>query len=691
MENSLTKDPVDQGIKNYASYWGVGPVFLSQNYTNAQKIYLLKTSELGQFSYTIPQDCDECVFCEPIIKNFAIEAEYCSHPLFARGNSSYIGQPILAIIAKDIQEATQITSQIPIVYADEPTIAITLENFTQEDVLLETKLISENFDQVIRESSYETLRLDYTIPEQISQQNCQYGAYAIMEGSEKIRVYVTSDWPTHVHENLVDCLGLKPENIILTPLHHAGVENNMLIEPTFWACYVAIATWKTKKPTKIIFPDITGIQLAHSAPAAISINLGIDPQTMSISYTIDAVLSAGYYGYLMDELAERILSSFFQFYQPKIYHIRIRSIITNEPPRGPFLSLASSYIQSLVSLTLGFLANRHTSPLALIYTQILCHDPHLSCILDRHFIQLNQITDFKRKALAYQMQAKHQAKNLLLNENPISLRLRGISYASAIGLGGFILPQYQRLSTTAILKDNGDLAIYIPQLLYQEKNIPIWIDLIAEHLKIDKEKILIYPDFQLKIGPYIPGLSMTMMGPLLKKVAYELQKNRELADIEYPIKVALSYENYAHLQETDDIELSSNLNGKKHSVLTCAVELYVDPVSLEIRIEDLTFILSCGAVIDYNAMYAHITKTVQQVLEWLNPHLKPLSIPSFKLFIDEDSALPYPLAINAIVESTLTAAYLGALSQSINTPLVTFPYNSQMIFEILKIKVVEPG
>ncbi len=682
-----SSDTHQQGISKF--YWGNNAQFLSQNYMAAQTIYLLLSTHIGPYKYTLPESIQDKVFNRAPKENFHIKGTYCSYHLFADNISHYIGQPILAIVENSEKKAQEIASLIQVEYeqAEENLTPVTLSEYAQENILLEKKEQTGLLESIFNNEENNILDFHYDIPSQYNIPNCSFGAYAFIGSDERINIYVTTDWPSHVQKYVSECLGQEKDSIIIHPLTQGHLANNLLIEPTLWACYAAIATQKTGKPCKLLFnPTLAQKTLAPSPENKIHVQLALDPDNTILACKTHIAVAAGYQGYFMDEYLAQIYELFIHMYQFPEYSLKIDIVQTTQRPRGPYLPSSRAGLQCALESILNRISQLYNyAPDELRLSLLNEQNQHDTNILEELFSQVLEHADFQRKNLAYHMEAEQTIAHFFDEQNTISLPLRGIGLSCAKAAAGLIIAEYQNLTLWAQWPaENEKLTIKISCLPHNLIFITYWKNTLADCLGISSDAIEILTESSKENGPYALGTAIAKIDPLMIKLCDNLKKKAKTK--KFPIIHSVAYEYETQIQEQD------------RSMMTCVAEVMIDPIEFSIKILHLDFALYCGPVRDEAALYTYFSTALMQTLQWIShTNEGPQSIwradvslwPGFNLNIMENTKeeeFSSPLPVAGLIQSTLPAAYLTAVSQALNQSISTFPIFPKTIFEILKLE-----
>ena len=671
-------------------FWGNNAQFLSQNYIAAQNVYLLLSTQTGPYSYTLSGSIKDKVFDAAPKEDFHIEGTYCSYHLFARNISRYIGQPILAIVESSKEKAQEVAALIQVEYEepDESIKPVTLSEYAQENILFGKNEQSPNFQSIFNSEENTILNFYYDTPTQYNVPNCTFGAYAFIGDDARMNVYVSTDWPSHVHKHVAECLGKDKDSVIIHPLTQGRLSNNLLIEPTLWACYAAIAAQKTAKPCKLLFsPAMAKEALAPGSENKIHIQIALDPEKKILACKTHIAVAAGYQGYFMDEYLAQIYDLFTHMYQFPEYALGIDIVQTSQRPRGAYLSSCRAGLQCAMESMLNQISRFYNhSPDQLRLALIHMNNEQRTHIMEQLFSRVLEHADFQRKNLAYHMEAEQTIAHFFDEQTTISLPLRGIGLSCAMAARGLLTSAYQKVTLSAQWPaENEKLTIKINSLPHNLYFIAYWKHMLSGRLGINVDAIEILAETHTEGGPYALGMSVGKIDPLMSKLCDNLKK--KLKTKKFPLNYSLSRED-----DTQPVRQTS----QEHAMMTCVVEVMIDPIEFKIKIVHLDFALYCGLVRDEATLRAYFSTALIQTLQWIfHTDAGPQSIwradfsvwPGFNLNIVPNSSREASLSalpVTGLIQSTLPSAYLTAVSQAVNQPVPTFPVFPETIFNILK-------
>ena len=671
-------------------FWGNNAQFLSQNYIAAKNVYLLLSTQTGPYTYTLSGSIKDKIFDAAPKEDFHIEGTYCSYHLFAQNISHYIGQPILAIVENSEEKAKEVAALIQVEYQEPGEFfkPVTLSEYAQENILFRKNEQSPNFQSIFNNEENTILSFCYDIPGQHNVPNCTFGAYAFIDSDGCMNVYVSTDWPSHVHKHVAKCLGKDKDSVIIHPLTQGRLANNLLIEPTLWACYAAIAAQKTAKPCKLLFsPVMANETLAPGSENKIHIQMVLDSEKKILACKTHIAVAAGYQGYFMDEYLAQVYDLFTHMYQFPEYALSIDIVQTTQRPRGPYLSSCRAGLQCAMESMLNQISRfyDHSSD-QLRLTLIHMKNEQCAHIMEKLFSRVLEHADFQRKNLAYHMEAEQTIVHFFDEQTIISLPLRGIGLSCATAASGLLTGAYQKVTLSAQWPaENEKLTIKINSLPHNLYFIAYWKDMLAGRLSINVDEIEILTETHTEDGPYALGTSVVKIDLLMSKLCDSLKK--KIKTKKFPLNYSLSWENDTQ---------SAQQAPQDHAMMTCVAEVMIDPIKFKIKIVHLDFALYCGLVRDEATLRAYFSTELIQTLQWIfhtdggpqNIWRADFSVwPGFSLNIVPNSSQEVSLSalpVTGLIQSTLPSAYLTAVSQAVNQPVPTFPVFPETIFNILK-------
>ena len=255
-------------------------------------------------------------------------------PLLCSGKIMYEGEPILLLYGADERCLEQIASEIRIEYETDYTI-MPFENYQEYQINKRLTFNKGKSDskirdafRVIEERFFTSFQNHFDVEPQ--------GAIA-RKNDEGFEIICTSQWPFNVRNNVSACLGMNAKDISVRVPSMGKSHNGKLWYSGIQACYAAIVSKKTGRPSICLLPKQDAVLYTPRRAASIIKHItGLDEEGNILGRKIDILINAGAYPILSEEAINRICFSAAGVYMTQALSIEAKIIRTNFPPAGAF-------------------------------------------------------------------------------------------------------------------------------------------------------------------------------------------------------------------------------------------------------------------------------------------------------------------------------------------------------------------
>lgn len=511
------------------------------------------------------------------------------------------------------------------------------------------------------------------------------GAYCYTEG-EKLHVYVPSKWTYYLQNTLSQVLNIPAKNIYIHKTKATGVYSNGLWRTTQIATQVALASYLSKKPVKLVLSQKEqrtymqpGVKTEITYKVVIKEDGRID--TMNILIDVDV----GCTNPFAQELLDRLSIAACNYYKPNNLYIKATARTSKNPPTSISLkgvdSQAFFAVENEMS-AISRLTHIYPDELRLINSipEKNVHFPFETEIADVSEIIQNtlKMSDFNRKYASFRMDAIDRVGS---DSTPFfALPLRGVGLATGYITSGFWgstqLTQDVQIEVTLTAEDKVIIHAIKPSDVVQE----IWKKTAADIFQLPKQNIQIDSSYVLEDIPTVPEeifSTIGLMNELLKKCCNDIQKKRFHQALPISSKRAIT----PAMKKVWDKE---NFSGNPYAAISSAstvVEVEVDTYTYSEKIKGIWITINCGELFDETAAIKTVRLEIQQELTML---VQGKTVTCDQVFINFIQSGNKSGQIGGLVHNTLPAAFSSALTLALATKLTHLPCTEQQLFKLIK-------
>lgn len=511
------------------------------------------------------------------------------------------------------------------------------------------------------------------------------GAFAYMEGNI-LHIYVPSKWSFIVQKTISEVLNIPKENVFVHKTKTTGVFSNGLWRTTIIAAQVALASYLSKKPVKLVYTQHEQKHFMAPGPdTRIFYNVAMLPDGTIDTMKISAKINVGCANPFAKELTDRIALASFSYYKPKNLYVNVETFTSKNPPTSIDLTKVESQ---------AFFAIENQIQTISRITQIFPDEVrqlNANTKKNENFpftIQLEKkeetiantirISDFNRKYASYRMDA---ITRIVSDSNPFfALPLRGVGLATAYNSANYLgapgLTHDISMEVTLTSEDKVIIHAITPSDVIKS----IWKSTASEIFQLPKENIEINSLYEIENIPPIPDdvfSTIGLMNELLKKCCNDIQKKR----FHQPLPISSKKTVTSSMKKNWDKE---NFKGNPYSTTSfacTAVEVELDPYTYSEKIKGVYISISCGRVFDKNAALRNVRLEIQQELTML---VEGKTVACDNIMIDFIPSDTKAGQIRDLVHNTLPAAFAAALSLALATQLTKLPCTETQLFKLIK-------
>lgn len=557
------------------------------------------------------------------------------------------------------------------------------------------------------------------------------GAVAYMENGD-IHIYAPTKWTYFLHKTISEVLNISPERVFVHKTITSEIKSSGLWRTTQLATQVAIASFLTGKPVKLVLSHAeednylqAGVKAKFAYKSLVSPTTGII-KAMEVHINIDI----GYANPFAQEITDRMAIASCNYYKPQNIFIKSVAHTSKNPPTSICLKGVDSQAFFAIENHMEQICSKVEIPLpaecsesefnAIIaskgkenvqYFKIM-QDP-CNCkyiVIDKEkfdvrlinshnenfplklnlggvkeaIFKVKQLSDFDRKNIAFRRDAESRMSD---NKNSFfALPMRGIGLATAYNNSGYLgtstVPFDPKIEVT--LNANNNVVIHARKPSDSIKNI--WRNIVASTLQIkndsntNKDIIEINSDFALDEMPRTPEDAnnfISIMNELLKKCCNDIKKKHFQQAL--PIYAKKSLPKVS--KRTWDTESFSGNPFFNTGFAAAVVEVELDLYTYSERIKNIWVVVDCGELFDEKAARKTISLEIQQELTSLVEG-KTVTCDNFNISFIKSKRKP--CQINKLIHNTIPAAFSSALSLALTTSLTTIPCTEKRLFQLVQ-------
>ena len=549
--------------------------------------------------------------------------------------------------------------------------------FEKKSLAQAEKKLFENSKDFI---SSESWRLNFLPP--LWKETC--GSFCWKEG-KYLHISAPTRWTWHLMQTVAATLNIPAEDIIVHKTKTSGVFSKGLWRTSVLAAQVALASYLTSKPVKLILSqEEQDSYMAPGVKTQVTYKTAVSKEGIinGISAFID--IDVGCFNPFAQEITDRMAIVACNYYQPQNIHILAKAHTSKNPPTSICLRGIDSQIFFAIENHIQKIAEEtNMLPEELRLINLNKKATGFPFIFDSEhamdtFHKAVEVSDFNRKYSSFNMGALDRIQE---NSNPFfALPLRGIGIATAFNVSDYYgttsFPSDDKIEVTISQNEQVTIHAINPSQGVQR----IWKKTAADILNIKKENIIIDSEYELTDLPTSPEdahNTITSINELIKKACNDIQKKR----IHQPLPITVKESFYFSLKKGWNKEEFKGTPFGPASYATAVVEVELDTYTYNERIKGIWLVIDCGELYDKPAALKAIRLEIQQELEML---VSGKTIPCDNISITFIQTRNNSGQIGELVRNTLPAAFSSALSLALATQLTKIPCTEKQLFELIK-------
>ncbi len=667
--------------------------------------------------HALPEDAF-CITAREIPGRNALCVDGETMPLLARDECHYLGEPVAVVAGPSQRAVISAMRTIDIDYEERapklsfvppaPSQVIARETGERGDVEAALSASANRVEGIYRTEIQEHL---YNEPQ---------GAVALFDEGRLV-IRSATQWPFHVRETVAACLDRALEDVVVRPADPGIALDGKLWYPSIVAAHAAMLASATGRPVKLVYSNIEDFRFTPKrAPFVFHYVTGVTEEGRLSAVDIDVTFNAGAYGLFTREICDRVIAAVMMMYDCRDVRVRVVSARTNLPPLNVLSGFGSS--------SALFATETHVTRVA----EIASIDPltwrraNLAAgstaggasggtsggasggtsggkrtgrsRVERVLEPVARESDFSRKFAAYELQKKRRAE---FAEELTPTHGIGIA-VGAQGAGFLGAAESLRGGTVVVrLQSDGSAVLRTSAVPGSRIVIARWRGQIAEILGLDPSNVQVEnadtagtPDS----GPSTLSRNVAMVSRLIDQACNAIQKKR----FRSPLPIEVRRSSRAQRARGYDARTLSGTPFPRASYGAAVVEVGVDPVTFESRVQTVWLAVDAGRILDETEARRALEMSVYQAVEWATHEIitfrdgaiDPRSYLSYRNV--SEPALPQlhitllhskdadPEGLGELPQSCVPAALAAAVSQATGRYMDQIPTNPALIHAYLE-------
>ena len=514
------------------------------------------------------------------------------------------------------------------------------------------------------------------------------GAFAYTEGA-KIHVFVPTRWTAFTQKAVAAALGISEETVFIHKTKSAGIYPSGLARTTQLAVQIALASWLSKKPVKLVLSQkeqenymVPGVLTEITYRSALT----KEGRLKALKILID--IDIGCSNPFAQEITDRIAIAAASWYKPENLYISAKAHTSKNPPTSISMQIIES--QAFFAIEneiqkISNLSNIFPDELRLMNTEPPRAFPfNITTGNVQEVIQATlKQSDFNRKYSSFHMDAIDRAEK---DSKPFfALPLRGIGLATAYIPSGYYGQTSFSNDAKMEVTLGADEKLVIHAIKPSEVIQEIWKSSAAEMLQISKQNIQINSDFPYDEMPEAPEdsySSISIMNELVKKCCTDIQKKR----FHQPLPLTSKRTSSMTSKAKWDRDKFSGTPYFTTSFIATVVEVELDTYTYNEKIKGIWVTVDCGELFDEAAAERAIRLEIQQELTML---VKGKTVPCDAININFIQSNNKSGQVGGLIHNSLPAAFSSALSLALTTQLTEIPCTEELLFHLIRDRTKE--
>lgn len=497
---------------------------------------------------------------------------------------------------------------------------------------------------------------------------------------DRYSLHTASQWPQTIQQNGARLLGIRKE-MIITENHPADyIGHNRLILPTLVSCCALLLAHASDKNVSITMDgSLDSLPVFDSGDFKFDFKMTLNPDFRPEAIEIDLVHQAGSVSLFTGEILDRVCHYLLTAFSGASVTVNAKAVSSDSPPSDGGPGMGQAIAAMALSLFRETIRERSPDiPPDWLFQSPMTSTKRSASRGDTPTGEWNTLllpllaeSDFLRKSESSRLTTETKSDECF-HYHP----LRG--YGLSLGMAGanFIRkhPDFASLSVSLMLDKEGKLFIKPSTLPCHAELYEFWRMMGESILSVPRQNIHFLSESIYGTG--ILSRNVTLMTDLIRKGLVSIQNRR----FRQPLPIEVNKTISGKQGKSWDPDLFSGEPYSGVSRAGAVIEVVMDYCTSRPVVNHIWFTADCGLVLNEGIARSILESEIHSALDLCqNQNLSHLSLirgerlPQISLrFLPGGDE---PLGIEGLAFSTIPGAYLQAINQTLNNPVLALPFN----------------
>ncbi len=570
-------------------------------------------------------------------------------PFLAEGEVNYIGEPILIVVGPDREVLETLIEGIRIEY-EELKPVFTIEDAEKEgdkNCFVNYKIEKGDIAGAKRrakkiiEGTYRTGLQEHIYLE-------TQGMIALYDEGKGVSIYGSMQCPFYVKGAIEQAFNLPEDRVRIVQTTTGGGFGGKEDYPSLIAAYAAFASYRSRKPVKIILGRSEDIKLTTKRhPSRTKIKTYIDGENNILGMEIDSVLDGGAYEGLSSVVLQRDIFAATGVYRIDNVFVRGRALKTNNVPRGAFrgfggpqaiFAIEMHMYKTAVELGLDPLEFKRKYFLNRNDITLTGGKIHADVKLEEMTEKLLFVSGYREKTERFKVINRGTYEKIgarVESESSVLERVKGVKRLKGIGFSAFNhgcgftgSGERDKIKARVRLKEleDGRVELLVSSVEMGQGARTTLRKIVAETMGIPFENVVYDNPDTSRVpdsGPTVASRTAMIVGNIVREAALEmanrLKERNKISNEGKKGKFLEVEKTYRQPEEiTWDQDRFKGDAYPDYSWGVNAIEVSVDPFTYEVTIEGIWGVFDFGVPVDSAIVKGQIEGGIAQGLGWAN-------------------------------------------------------------------------
>jgi CO/xanthine dehydrogenase Mo-binding subunit len=601
-------------------------------------------------------------------------------PLLGSNHTLWPGQPVALVCSRD---RTRLSEYLDLCEDSFKKVKTGKGSFLKQEKVFASHLIQKGNPEAVIKKSDRVFEETIDIPSSKFMSSQPWSAFCRKEG-DRYTVHTASQWPHSIQINGARLLGIRKDRIIVENHPADYVNQNRIFIPTLFACYALLLSSRLNQSVSMT-SGIAGnrILTPPSGDIRFHFRMSLDSDSLMESLVADIKYSAGASQLFTGETLDRICHVLKTSCRIPHFLIKAKAVQTQTPPSdgGPLFGSAATFLA--LDLFLGSLETRIPDGSRLWRSrQSLAEETAksgkkagISVNPMKALVEIiTELSGYSRKSAAYEQANSSRGVN-----TGVGHPLRGMGLGFGFSGSNFIRksPDLASISVSLLLDKDGKLFIKPSNVPCHTELLELWRKIASSSLALPRENIHFLVDpFN---GTGILSRNVTMMTDLIKKGLNTIQGKRFREPLPIGVTKTISGND---LRGWDP----KTLTGEPYSSISRAaavVEIILRKGDALPELRKIWLYADCGQLLDEEIARSVLEAEIALAVAWcrlpvIDGHgtgqlFNTGKTPEIDIRFIEGGRDPG--GIEGLAFSSVPAAYIQAVNQTLESPLISIPFS----------------